>query len=792
MMLHRLRLLLVALVLASTQHTVRADEYSDLKQSVRLRAPTIQELKQRGIMREGPDGLLVASADCPAPQKLLLDEENADRTRLFQIIGERTGQSAGQIASRFSQLATARSPLPSATPISASATPPPVTNTPPQPPPAQSQPLPNARTAALRMKVLTRPLASVHADADSQSRKVRENTPAFTAFYVYQKRDGWYEIGEDSRGRRIGWIKAGDAIEWKQNLVVEFTHPEGRQPVLMFDQLPALQQVINLPRGQRQSAVNQFYTTINSGRIPPGFPVQTMEPRRAVSSRNQFYLLPIVDFRTIDNFDGREGRLLQLASATRQRGTSTLTDPAERDQLNRSTDLNAAAARGVKVDLVFVMDLSRSMGPFAERTLEMIDHCVQQLGIEREVIEAVRFGFWGYRDFPELCKGIDYNTFNYTPELLPLDQFAQTLKTVQETKIDSIDYEEDVFAGVADAVEKTRWREKAIRLIILVGDAPGRAPGVRGVGYPNGPRGTMSGMDAENIRNLADSRDVYISSLYLKVPKWQRYAETGSTQFRALARNPNDQPGAESFVALNAADTSVYGPTAEAIAQGIVERVRYSLGKGGTAPEQPGAAQSPANNAETPEQGAAAGRRIAGNMFRGAMVEWLGARDAAKVPRDVTTWAADKDLGDPAIQALDVQVFLTKNELNNLKLVMDSVLNAGTRGKISGEDFFAALRAVVASAAVDPTQIQNAENLAKTGLVPEFLKDLPYQSTLMGMNNESWSRMSPDAQDQFLNTVLAKLRYYQLVHDNSERWIALNEGDDRDSNVAAIPLEQLP
>ena len=52
--------------------------------------------------------------------------------------------------------------------------------------------------------------------------------------------------------------------------------------------------------------------------------------------------------------------------------------------------------------------------------------------------------------------------------------------------------------------------------------------------------------------------------------------------------------------------------------------------------------------------------------------------------------------------------------------------------------------------------------------------------------------MSPDAQDQFLRGVESKLRFYQAIHDNSENWQALNEGDDRDNWVASVPLDELP
>lgn len=393
--------------------------------------------------------------------------------------------------------------------------------------------------------------------------------------------------------------------------------------------------------------------------------------------------------------------------------------------------------------------------------------------------------------WPKASPSSEYREGNYTPELQTLPDFARTLTGVQETKIDSIDYQEDVFAGVADAIQRTNWRPGALRTMILVGDAPGRGPKETDPWFTvgNQPVGTKSGMNEQSIRDLADDNNVYISGLYLKAPKWARYTETGERQFRTLSRNPNDQAGRENFRLVNARDTAIYGATAQSLAEEIVDSVLAAQGRDGPhrANESP-----PGGAVETVEAGREAGRELARNMFSGAMVEWLGKEDAATVPRDVTVWASDKDLTDPAIQSLDVQVFLTKNELNSLKLMVDQILNAGTRGKTTGEDFFQALRAVVATTTSNPDQIRNAETLAKTGLVPEFLKGLPYRSTLMDMSNESWRNMSPDAQDQFLRGVESKLRFYQAVHDNSERWQALNEGDDRDNWVAGTPLEQLP
>jgi hypothetical protein len=433
------------------------------------------------------------------------------------------------------------------------------------------------------------------------------------------------------------------------------------------------------------------------------------------------------------------------------------------------------------------------MGPYADRTLEMITDCTKRFGSDQKMMEAIRFGFWGYRDFPELCHGIEFNTRNYTPELQRLPDFAMTLRGVQETKVDSIDYEEDVFAGLADGIQKTHWRPDAIHILILVGDAPGREPGKPDphCRVPVRPIGTKSGMDAESIRRLADQRQVYISALYLKNDNWKVYASIGEQQFRVFSRNPSDlRPGHESFRFINALDTNLYRATAQSLTDGIMESIVAAQSHLPQLHKADGShSESDVND---PGGADSAGRELARKMFQGAMVEWLERKDPAQAPTDVTLWASDKDLVDPAIQSLDVQVFLTKNELNSLKLMVDQVYQAGTNGRLSGEDFFQELRAVVATTAKYPEQIRNADMFAKTGLVPDFLQGLPYRSTLMEMSDQVWRNMSPDAQDQFLRGVESKLRFYQEIHDTSERWQPLNEGDDQDDWVANVPLEALP
>jgi hypothetical protein len=88
--------------------------------------------------------------------------------------------------------------------------------------------------------------------------------------------------------------------------------------------------------------------------------------------------------------------------------------------------------------------------------------------------------------------------------------------------------------------------------------------------------------------------------------------------------------------------------------------------------------------------------------------------------------------------------------------------------------------------------IKQADSLAQTGLVPEFLAGLPYTSRIMDMNNELWGSWSIDEQDMFLADLEARIMAYETIHDGPEGWVQLNRGDDPGEYVYPITLELLP
>ncbi|MFH2132435.1 MAG: hypothetical protein ABIK68_18810, partial [bacterium] len=724
--------------------------------------------------------------------------------------------------------------------------------------------------------------------------------------------DGWYEVGADNRGNVLGWMQAKDVFEWKQTMCLAYTHPEGRKPVLMFANRQPLADIIQKDTEQRRAAVGSLYTALEAKQISEDFPIRSVEPKQAVDISSQFYLLPILSFEELE-IDGREGRLLQIAAATAggadaRKSTDISQNKDYLDKANQGTsDVGAGILNTMKMDVVFVSDTTVSMRPYIKATLDVIKQVAQELGSDPETAQSLRFGVWGYRDPVDKIPNIGYTTHNYTPALLSANEFVEVLSTVDVTKVDSDDYAEDVFSGINDAISQTAWSEGAIRIIVLLGDAPG---------HETGHKYNASGQSTQTLRNISNDASIYLYAMHVKSPRAEKYHEPAERQFKELSANPGMQ-GESAYFSMSSENIEGFKRIASDITYALTtmlsEGKKGNMGKtlseeaalSEPAPETVNAPSEPsleningdwkinANNSvgvlhiepgkttlslgsaletmtdfsfdgstlvftrpipgqtqvytgtlqlkpeggrhfegtftqngtstvykwfsdlDNPSQETAAGtipattpektvvaataettsptaRDLAFQMVKAAMVEWIGKNAEAKAPRDIVAYATDKDLLEPAIQAMEVRLLINKRQLDSLNTILKEVMAAGRRGQIGGEDFFSALQATSAAASRDPNLIKNAKTMASTGLVPEFLSGLPYKSNLMSMNNDLWMSWSVDEQDEFLNELEAKMQAYQSIHDRPEGWVALSAEDDPDEHVYPISLELLP
>ncbi len=667
----------------------------------------------------------------------------------------------------------------------------------------------------LSLRVLARPFSNIYTDKDLESAIVQSDVPAFQPFYVYTKpsaedlelESGWYEIGSNSQGKVIGWMQSKDVFEWKQTMCLIYTHPEGRKPVLMFDSKSNIKDLINLSEEQRAESISKLYRAIDENNMSKNFVVKSVEPKRAVDIQKEFYLLPILDFEAVE-FGNREARVLKLAAVTNAkagaRGEDDIRKPGtyQAEAVAPSTVISKEKVKELSVDIVWVIDTTVSMRPYIQDTLDLVQTASTKMAENHPDNVVLNFGVWGYRDSVEYISKIGYTTKNYTPELVGIQDFVNVLSNVEVTKVDSVDYPEDMFSGVSDAMEKTTWSSEGIKLIILVGDAPS---------HQSGHKWNLSAQDEGTLRSWADDNSIYIAALHINNPKAEKFHELATIQYQILASNPGSKDSYV-FQEILSTDKEAFKESANKLAKEFIKNINSLRQASEEVPEikiptdenlTPVAtgelAFSDENNLididevipEAPMTDTSM-TGMANRMFRAAMIEWIGSQTEAKAPRDIVAWAIDKDLENPDIPSLEVRLLINKQQLDSLATVIKSIIRAGFTGQIGGEDFFTSLQAATATIARDPNMVKQAKRMADTGLVPEFLEGLPYQSQLMAISNELWSSWSADEQSEFINALDAKVEAYKKIHDTPEGWIPLNKGDDIDKYVYPISLDLLP
>ncbi|MBM9613294.1 VWA domain-containing protein [Desulfobulbus rhabdoformis] len=688
---------------------------------------------------------------------------------------------------------------------------------------------------SLPLRVLSRAFSTIYKSANTEGGTVMENVPAFQTFFVYQKKGGqsdldtriWYEVGSDNRGTVLGWMSSDDVFEWKQTMCLSYTHPEGRYPVLMFDHRTELEKLTAMDPEARQAAVEEYYLNIAMGDLPSDFPIVTVEPKKAIDITKEFYLLPILQFEEIE-LDNREARLLKLAAVTGEEADARISSDIRKNKeylhkaVQEKNAVDAKTLDKLAVDIVWVMDTTNSMMPYINQTMKVVQDASKKISANADLAKAVRFGIWGYRDSVEI-PDIGYNVNNYTPALQNIEQFMTTLKSVDVTKVGSQGYAEDVYAGVNGAVDKTSWTPNALRFVILVGDAPA---------HELGHKWNSSGQGAATLRNLANDRNITLLTIHIKDPdpRAEEYHYTAEDQFMTLSTN-RGVAGEPAYFATSSENLAGFEEMTKMVTGSIIdllEKVRQEKEKMVAAAQAPVktappaqltvSTKAPVSDFDVPEQSAGDAGKLNLELFaegqeagegteedgqrenqsktdaalKAAFVQWIGSQTGAQAPRDVVAWVTDKDLLTTDIQALEVRLLINKQQLDSLRETLKTILAAGRKGQISGEDFFSSLQAAAATTARDPEMIKRAKSLAQSGLVPEFLVGLPYTSRIMDMNNELWSSWSVDEQDMFLADLEARIMAYETIHDGPEGWVQLNKSDEPGDFVYPISLELLP
>lgn len=787
---------------ALTGYAQTENALTQIKDRVDGRRAEISQLRDEGLVKENASGRLEPTTRLTEQQNAVVEEENRDRDAAFRLIASENGLSSGDVVQLFNSGSRARA---SAAPSSSSSAPSPAQTAPsqpetssdqgPSPTPASGQSStnnptpqssgstanasaspsaaapttapaaqpPSAIDNSLPAKLINRPASSLHAEASEASTKVQENMKGFMVYYIVDQMPGWFQVASTQGGSPLGWLQESDAILWQHNLAVRFAHEArgNRLRTPFFGNSSELEDVLRMSAEDRK-AVNLSAVGNPNREKAEAAGVVGVQPERV--SRNEFYVLPITQHQKLARGQlpelNRPAMMLRVA-AMKQQGSAT---PAPQP---------SGGGRLPAIDVVFVMDLTASMEPFVQATLEAMRNLAGRLESSGRA-DSFRFGLWGYKDSkPDQDFDDGRVTKNFTPALQERSDFVRTLQGVRVSSNSAGDWPESVLDGVNDAIKDTSWTPNAMRVMFVVGDASS---------HPlSNQSKNPDRLNEGSVRALASQNNCYILPLYIKANSSATRGDTDKArpQFIQLAQNPNLSTG--SFLTVEQGDSAgAFRRNIDSVFDEFF--IRFEQAASGVS-AQSLAASAPQN----PEDA----RQMANSIFSGAYLDWVAAQEgeAEAVGSNLQGWVLEKDLVNTDVQALDVVFLITRSQLDTLKKSLDKIIDEGVKSQVRGVDFFSRIQNIVGQAAVNPSQISSptdAESLRG------FLHGLPYDSEVLSLTAEDWRKRSPQDRDALLDRCQSQITYYETVNADTAQWRPLNDGDDPTAYVAAIPLDRLP
>ncbi len=621
----------------------------------------------------------------------------------------------------------------------------------------------------LYQRVLTTPSCRLFASASDQDGKP---VPSFSRFYIYERQEQGgrvrLQVGPDSQGKTVGWLDKACTVDWKMQLTLAFTNPANRDRMLFFKDRSLLEQALDTP--DPATIVAPMRQALRTASHADG--VVAQEPEYFVDLQKQFYLLPVLSGEEIMTENGFRTRLLNVASVTEKTQEQVEKEKEEQQQVQRAAQIKAFSAA-----VVFVIDSTISMDPYIDRTREAVRKVYAKVE-EQGLSDQVKFGLLAFRSSVKEAPGIEYLTHMYAdPNTVTSSQdFLAKVADLKQAKVSTVAYDEDAYAGVLHALDKVDWTSFGARYIVLITDA--------GALEGSSPY-SSTGLDAAQLRIEAANPGVAIYTLHLKTPSGKNNHAKAADQYRELSTYGGTQTPL--YYPVNAGDVNQFGAMVDSLATAITEQVKVAY-QGGDAIGSAARAQAP-DDATTQQMLSDA--ELIGHAMR---LAYLGKESGAAAPEVFQAWISDRDLIRQNIPTTDVRVLLTKAQLSDLSDVVRQILEAANQGLISPSDMFNRLRSVAAAMGADPSKLkqESGTRLAELGLMGEYLEDLPYQSTVLTLDEETWASWDALSQEKFIRDLSTKLRHYARYNADADRWVSLAEGADARDDVYPVPLEMMP
>lgn len=579
----------------------------------------------------------------------------------------------------------------------------------------------------------------------------REFDP-FSLYYVYERRNDWLSVGPTARSGPTGWIEVSKTIDWKQTIVVAFNNPAAfqRDRTLLFKTRDGLDRLIH-GDGDVAPIVQSLRAAAVEERMRPDSPIVSIEPKNHVDIDQSFYLLPILNAERQLLHGNVRGRYLEVASIAKQEKPAPQADPFQT----------------FKAGVVFVIDTTMSMEPYIDRTRKAMER-IRSIIERSDVKDRVRFGLVGFRQEMAIAPRIEYHTKTFLKlgSESTAQQFSQVIQSMKQANVPTPGFDEDSIGGIVEGVESADWSGFGARFLVLITDAGPRAVTTGHVRSPMLPEQVNS--------YLKESHHIIPFIVHLRTPEGRNdhaYAERAYRAISATASGANYSP-------IENGDLARFQSQIDAFAEQIVSLTQQSMRGVVAAPRVDDDSDAARIQRE----------------WRALQLTHLGRAQGEHAPDVFRAWMIDRSLDDPAVEALDVRVVLTRNQLATLRDVARSIVEKAEGGlqQLDPRSFFTQLREAVALMARDPSRLARADFETLGDALGEYLQDLPYDSPITSITEQDWMRRTGPQQRALLETLKSKIEFYERIYNTPQKWISLHEGSPDGERVTTLPLRQMP
>ncbi|MHC5307928.1 vWA domain-containing protein [Bartonella sp. LJL80] len=623
----------------------------------------------------------------------------------------------------------------------------------------------------LYQRIITKPGAILLPKSDAAD-NTGKPLAAFEVFYVFARVNGFVEVGGNSRGVPLGWIKQDHTVDWKHSIIAAFNNrvEVGRQRQLFFSDKQRLEQLVS------NSDVKAKIAALRQNPNQPGSPVIAMEPEQIQPIDENFYLLPILDFEKGWLHDDAEGTFLGVGSITKTNEPSTEPAPATAQntpqnpfapqppvQQNNNNDGRQVPHQQPKTGVMFVIDTTVSMQPYIDATRDAV------LTLKGEIEDSgkpINFGLVGFRQSERTNPGIGYNVkvFQRLTPQASADDFVSQISSMRVATRSTQGFNEDSLGGVFEGIDAADWNAFDLRYIILITDAGPRKPQL-GDNH-SGP------LDVDEMNELARKKGIRITTLHVRTPAGNSDHQSAEAAYRRLSKTA----GGSLYTPISTTDVSGFIDQIRPAAQQIVTDLN-NIANGQLT-------QEPQQN----DQSAAA--QIA-RASRAMQLEYMGRQSNSSVPTFYEAWTIDRDFDQPTVKpALDIRIMLTKNQLSTLSEMLRAIVNRGENMSGDPMDFFRDIRDLAARASNDPRQL--AADAPLGDAFGEYLEGLPYTSQVLNLTPEDWVQMPASQQRDRILDLKSKLAFYEKVHNDPNAWLQLQSDAAAGEFVTTISLDRLP